>query len=201
MHHALFIFAKIAEVTVFNSYLHDHIMMLKGRGEAARFALFFLFVFILAQLTWFLSSKKIEPYIAEVLHVKPICHIISIFTPSVPVSQNGINIVSSNFSLSVDSACNGLDAVLLVVSAIIAFRSNILKKIVGIILGSLFLYAFNILRILVLFYSNAFAPDFFDFLHVYAGQTLGVIVGVAFFFSWASWSTSENMVSRVDDEN
>ncbi|WP_027358196.1 archaeosortase/exosortase family protein [Desulforegula conservatrix] len=176
-------------------------MKSKQKLESVRFVILFFAAFAVLQLTIFISAKKIEPYIAEALHVKPICHIISILTSSVPVSQNGINIVSSNFSLSVDSACNGLDAILLVVSAIIAFRSNILKKIAGIILGSLFLYAFNILRILFLFYSNAFAPDFFDFLHVYAGQTLAVIVGVAFFFLWASWSTSENMVSRVDDEN
>lgn len=88
---------------------------------------------MLLQLVWFYAAKRIEPYIAEALHVKPICHVISILTPSVPVSQNGMNIVSSNFSLSVDSACNGLDAILLVVSAVIAFRSNILKKIAGII--------------------------------------------------------------------
>lgn len=165
-------------------------IIIKNR-EAVRFVLLFLGFFLLLQLVWFYTAKTIEPYIAEALHVKPLCHIISILTPSVPVSQNGINIVSSNFSLSVDSACNGLDAILLVVSAVIAFRSNILKKIAGIISGCLFLYLFNILRILVLFYSKAFAPDFFDFLHVYAGQTLAVIAGVAFFLLWASWASPQ----------
>jgi len=158
----------------------------------ARFIILFLAIFAAFQLLWFLSAKTIEPYISEILHVRLICHIISLLTPSVSVAPEGINIISSNFSLSVDSACNGLDVILLVVSAIIAFRSDFTQKIVGAISGCLLFYLFNIVRITILFYSKAFAPDLFDFLHIYAGQTLAIIAGTAYFFMWASWVSPEN---------
>lgn len=166
-------------------------MIIKKNREAIRFIVLFLGVFILLQIIWFYTSKTIEPYISETLHVKPISSLIVLATPSVTASPIGKSIVSDGFSLSVDSACNGIDSIILVVSAVLAFRANILKKIAGVISGCLLLYLFNILRITILFYSNVFAPDFFDFLHVYAGQTLVVIAGVAFFFLWASWATSE----------
>lgn len=170
------------------------------KHEALRFVFYFLVLFVFFQGILFVFSKKVEPYISKVLHVKPICYMIRTITPSIPVFSSGASITSGTFSLSVDPPCNGLDAMVILASAILAFRAGWLKKISGIIVGCLFLYLFNITRIMVLFYSKAFSSDFFDFLHVYAGQTLAVIAGLAFFFLWASWSTSENVASWVNNE-
>lgn len=165
-------------------------MVVEKKYETVRFILFFLILFAVFQISWFLSSKRIDPFISEIFHVKSICYIISTLTPDVPISSSGVNILSSHFSLSIDSACNGLDAILLVVSAIMAFKADLKKKIIGALSGCLFLYLFNMSRIVVLFYSKTFAPGLFDFLHVYAGQTLAIIAGVGFFFFWVSWAAS-----------
>jgi exosortase family protein XrtM len=165
-------------------------MVVQKKHEAVRFILFFLSLFASFQLVWFLSSKKIEPFISEILHVKVIYHIISILTPGIPISVSGVNIMFSHFSLSIDSACNGLGPILMVVSAVIALPSDIKRKIIGSLSGCLFLYLFNVSRIVVLFYSRVFAPGLFDYLHVYAGQTLAILAGVGFFFFWASRAAS-----------
>ena len=162
-------------------------MLMKKRNPVGNFLFFFLSLFFLCQIIWFLTAQQIEPYVAARLHVAPICHIISTLTPSVPVFAKGINIVSNGFSLAIDSACIGLEAILLLICAVFAFRSPVSKKILGIVSGSIFLYFFNILRIIILFYVMVVAPSFFDFVHVYAGQVLAVVFGTAFFFLWASW--------------
>lgn len=172
----------------------------KKNCEAVMFLACFLSLFVILQVIYYFSSETLDPFISQSLHVRPICALIKLITPSVSIFSNGISIVYGTFNLSVDSACNGIESIILIASAIFAFRTDFIKKIAGVISGCLFLYMFNIIRIMVLFYAKAFAPDLFDFLHIYAGQTLAIIAGTAFFFLWASWAASESISSRVNNE-
>jgi len=61
---------------------------------------------------------------------------------------------------------------------------GIKQKIGGIVTGSVILYAANLVRIIVLYYTLKYKPAMFDVAHVYIGQTFIIFIGILFFMAW-----------------
>jgi exosortase/archaeosortase family protein len=74
---------------------------------------------------------------------------------------------------------------LMLVAAIVAFPMTIRLKVVGSIAGALLIYVVNVSRIVALWYCLRFWPSNFDSMHIIVGQTILVLVGVAYFAALA----------------
>lgn len=63
--------------------------------------------------------------------------------------------------ISVESGCNGVEATLILVAAMLAFPGPWLAKILGILIGSILVQAFNLGRIISLYYLAQWNEHYF----------------------------------------
>jgi exosortase/archaeosortase family protein len=83
--------------------------------------------------------------------------------------------------MEVKFGCNGLEAILLLVAAILAYPSSFKAKILGIILGSTFLQFFNIIRIAILAWVLEKHPTVFPIMHEYITQSIMIAIAFVIF--------------------
>ncbi len=100
------------------------------------------------------------------------------------VSRRDTTVTLDGFAVRVITECTGLFEAVILISAILAYQARWSERLIGIVLGTLVLYAINVLRIAFLLIVGNWAPDFFDFAHVYFWQTLLVVFITAIWLVW-----------------
>ena len=153
------------------------------RHPVTRFCLVFLALLIAFSL--FLFQKSAERYFTI-----PITSLIAsqaawvLKVLGMKVYTRGIIISGEGFSVEILGNCNAIFEIGLYLSAVIAFPAKLKEKVLGGILGIIFIYCLNLLRIVFLFLVGVYAPQHFEESHVYVSQTIFIIV-VSFF--WLLW--------------
>lgn len=80
--------------------------------------------------------------------------------------------------------CTGITALIIYLAAVLAHPASATQRIAGALLGAGALFAYSVLRLVVLGVVARLAPDHIQFFHVY----LLVLMNVGFMlFLWASW--------------
>lgn len=79
---------------------------------------------------------------------------------------------STGFGVSIEAGCNGIEAVVILVAAVIAFPSSWKLKCIGIAAGFVAIQAVNLLRIISLYYLGQWNFQIFEFAHLYLWQAL-----------------------------
>jgi exosortase H (IPTLxxWG-CTERM-specific) len=99
------------------------------------------------------------------------------------VSSQGIILqqIDTGFSVSIQSGCNGVEAILVLIAAMLAFPSPWKLKLYGIIGGFFAVEILNIIRIISLFYLGQWNMDLFEWAHLYIWQAL-IMLDVLFIF-------------------
>ncbi len=87
----------------------------------------------------------------------------------------------SGFSISIESGCNGVEATIVLVAAVVAFRASWLQKLLAIVLGFIAIQAANLARIISLFYLGQWNIDVFNWIHLYLWPVL-IMLDVLFVF-------------------
>ncbi len=100
---------------------------------------------------------------------------------NIPVKADGAMLHLSSNIMEVKFGCNGLEAILLLVSAILAYPSSIKAKFLGIIIGSSFLQVFNIIRIAILAWVLEKHPTVFPIMHEYITQSIMIAIAFVIF--------------------
>ncbi|MBN2896019.1 MAG: archaeosortase/exosortase family protein [Campylobacterales bacterium] len=80
--------------------------------------------------------------------------------------------------MEVKFGCNGLEAILLYAAAVLAYPASWKARLSGIVIGSLFLQFFNLLRIALLAWVLEFHPSVFPIMHEYITQS--IMIAIAF---------------------
>jgi exosortase/archaeosortase family protein len=129
--------------------------------SAERFIIHPFTGFIAAQAAWLLKSLGMQ------------------------VTASGITITGEGFSVEILGNCNAIFEMGLYLSAVIAFPAMLKEKAVGGILGVIFIYLLNLLRVVLLFLVGVYVPQYFEESHVYVSQTLFIAVVALFWLLWA----------------
>lgn len=79
---------------------------------------------------------------------------------------------STGFGVSIEAGCNGIEAVIILTAAIVAFPAPWKLKCAGIAAGFVAIQAVNILRIVSLYYLGQWNFQVFEFAHLYLWQAL-----------------------------
>ena len=156
-----------------------------GRGLAflARFAgLLLLFSGVLTLKP--VDAAVVEPFTAGIARV---CGAI-LKAAGEPVAVQGTEIRSEAFAVQIENGCNGLETILLYTSAVLAFPAPWRKRLSGLLLGVAAIQAFNLVRVVTLFWIGAHRPALFQTSHTVVWQSLVVLVGVLLFLVWAARS-------------
>ena len=102
-----------------------------------------------------------------------------------PVAVNANVILSDRLNLEVVEGCDAIYPALLLTAAIVALPIRFLRKIPGILGGSLLLYAVNIIRVLSMYLVGVYFPSMFTAIHLYAWQGLFILLTLGGYLIWA----------------
>jgi exosortase H (IPTLxxWG-CTERM-specific) len=95
---------------------------------------------------------------------------------------------SGSFGVNVQNGCNGVEAIVLIVAAMIAFPSSLRAKLAGIALGFGAIQLFNILRVVTLFWIGKYHPALFEAFHLAVWQIVMMLFSFALFVAWSRYA-------------
>ena len=73
----------------------------------------------------------------------------------------------SGFAVSIESGCNGVEATIVLIAAVLAFPAPWLSRLAVMVLGFFTVQLMNIARIISLYYLGQWSLDVFTFIHLY----------------------------------
>ena len=103
----------------------------------------------------------------------------------IDVVSAGTNLRVPEMTLNVLDGCNGVFALLIFASAVLAFPSKPSHKAVGVSLGAFLLLGANLVRLVNLVYVARYYPDSLEFFHVFIWQTLIIVIAFLMFLGWS----------------
>lgn len=101
-----------------------------------------------------------------------------------PVVAAGTVIRSPLFAVDVKNGCNGIEATLLLVAAMLAFPAPAKSRALGLAAGLAAIQVVNLFRIVSLFWLGAHRRDVFDLFHAAIWQTILILLAVGIFLAW-----------------
>ncbi len=102
------------------------------------------------------------------------------------VQSHGIILQSTTngTAVSIQPGCNGIEAMICLTAAIVAFPASWKSKAYGLFFGYLAIQALNIVRIISLFYLLQWDKQWFEWAHLYLWQALIILDALIVFIIW-----------------
>jgi exosortase H (IPTLxxWG-CTERM-specific) len=156
-----------------------------------RFAALFILILVVLftlQLMPVGQSLVVTPFTAVIADIS--ATLLSAVDPGVEASGKIIQDRQSGFGVSIEAGCNGIEATIVLVAAILAFPSSLFSKLVGIAVGFLAIQLANLLRIVSLFYLGQWNQTVFEWAHLYVWQSLIILDVLIVFLVWMRFSSA-----------
>ncbi len=93
---------------------------------------------------------------------------------------------SGNFAIEMKNGCNGVNVMILLWCAILAFPSSWIWKAGGLVVGSAAIQSVNFVRFISLFYLGQYNMTWFEFAHSYLWESLIMVDALVVFWVWAT---------------
>ncbi|MBK5963778.1 exosortase H [Thiocystis minor] len=103
---------------------------------------------------------------------------------------------ASGFAVSVEAGCNGVEAAIILVAAMVAFPAPWRHKLTGILVGVATVQALNVLRIISLFYLGQWNKAVFEWAHLYVWQALIMLDVLLVFLFWLRWLSRQEQAAK-----
>jgi exosortase H (IPTLxxWG-CTERM-specific) len=147
--------------------------------------LLFLGVLFVAELLQPVDRHVIVPFTSAI--AKVCVAIVGLFDPHAIAYGKILQSTRDGFAISIERGCNGVEAVIILVSAMLAFPAPWKNKLAGIAIGFIAIQAMNLVRIISLFYLGQWNRTVFDWFHLYLWQALIVLDALVVFLVWLRW--------------
>lgn len=102
-----------------------------------------------------------------------------------PAQAVGTLLTSPAFTVDVKNGCNGVEAMLLLVAAILAFPATVRQRLLGLLAGVAVIQVANLLRVVSLFWLGVHHRDVFELFHAAIWQTALILMSVVLFILWS----------------
>jgi exosortase H (IPTLxxWG-CTERM-specific) len=116
------------------------------------------------------QAMIVQPFTAFLADVS--AALIMPFDDAVTASGRIIRHTQNQFAVSIEAGCNGVEAAIVLIAAVVAFPARVTQKLAAIVIGFLAIQAMNILRIISLFYLGQWRMDVFSWTHLYLWPVL-----------------------------
>ncbi len=110
--------------------------------------------------------------------------LIQIFDDRVVSEGIVIRNLDNGFAVAIQAGCNGVEALIVLVAAIIAFPSPWKHKMIGIVAGFFAVEILNLVRIISLFYLGQWNFEIFEWAHLYIWEALIMLDVLILFLIW-----------------
>lgn len=136
---------------------------------------FILFIVIQAalfafELTPWAQAHLVEPWTATLAAIST--WLVTVFDPNVMAIGKIMRSTTNGFAVSIEAGCNGVEATIVLVAAILAFPAPWKSKLVGLAAGIVAVQGLNVVRVISLFYLGQWDRQWFEWAHLYVWQAL-----------------------------
>jgi exosortase H (IPTLxxWG-CTERM-specific) len=108
--------------------------------------------------------------------------ILDLFTDKVSWRDEVITL--DGFAVHIIDECVGWLEIVIFIAAVLAFKTSWRNRALGVVLGIVGIYFFNIVRIMVLVLVGRYAHEIFDFTHVYFWQATLIVLITGLWILW-----------------
>jgi exosortase H (IPTLxxWG-CTERM-specific) len=148
---------------------------------------FLLFVLLLAvlfglELTPWAQDWFVLPWTSVLASIST--WIVTLFDGNVVAAGKIMRSTTNGFAVSIEAGCNGVEATLVLLAAMLAFPAPWKHKVIGLIIGILAVQLLNILRVVSLFYLGQWNYDAFEYAHLYVWQALIMLDVLVVWLIW-----------------
>jgi len=150
-----------------------------------RFALVFagiVLALFAVQLTAPAQAWVVGPWTDGVAHVAT--WVARAFDPAVTVVGATLYSQANGFAVTILAGCNGLEAMIVLLAAILAYPAPWKHRLAGLAGGVLAVQLLNIVRIVSLFYIGQWSLAVFEWAHLYAWQALIMLDALIVWLLW-----------------
>jgi len=149
----------------------------------------FLVVFVLIQAVLF--GAELTPW-AQTYLVVPWTNalaslstwLVTLFDPGVVATGKVIRSTANGFAVSIEAGCNGVEATIVLLAAMLAFPAPWKHRLIGLAVGIVAVQALNVVRVISLFYLGQWNLAVFEFAHLYVWQALIMLDVLVVWLVW-----------------
>ena len=138
-----------------------------------RFLLVFSGLLALAfglELTPWVQAWLVVPWTDGVARVSGA--LMRMFDASITTTGNVIATTRGAFAVAIEAGCNGVEAMLVLAAAMLAFPASWHHRLAGIVVGAAAVQLLNVVRVVSLFYLGQWNQQVFEWAHLYVWQAL-----------------------------
>ena len=106
------------------------------------------------------------------------------FDPGVVADGSTITQPSNGFAVTILAGCNGIEAMIILAAALLAYPAPLKHKVLGLAAGIAAIQVLNLVRIVSLFYIGQWNRDVFEWAHLYAWQVLIMLDALIVWLLW-----------------
>lgn len=129
-----------------------------------------------------INDHAIEPFTAAIARVSG--WTLNLIGQDVTLRETAIH--SSRFAVNIRNGCNGVETMIIFLAAVLAFPASWGSRLIGLAVGVVAIQAVNLVRVVALFLTGVYFPDFFDASHTTLWQTVVILFGVLLWVYWAN---------------
>jgi exosortase H (IPTLxxWG-CTERM-specific) len=137
--------------------------------------------FTLISLNW-VNDRVIEPFTGEIAKASGVV----LGAIGQPVQREGTVLRNARFAVNIRNGCNGVEAMLIFLAAVLAFPASWKSRLAGLGIGILAIQLVNLIRVVALFLTGVYFPRIFDTSHTVVWQTIVILFGVMLWIFWAN---------------
>jgi len=137
----------------------------------------FLILFVVAlavlfglELTPIADRYLVEPWTSGLAHAS--AGMVQMFDGQARADGIILRSLSNGFAVAIERGCNGVEATLVLLAAMLAFPAPWKNKLIGLGIGILAVQGLNVVRIISLFYLGQWNAQVFEWAHLYLWQAL-----------------------------
>ena len=99
-------------------------------------------------------------------------------------SLDGVFVSYAGFPVQIVPECVGIYEMLIFSACVLAYPASWRARLIGLPLGAIVIFVFNLARIMGLLVVGRPQPQFFDFFHLYFWQSTLVLVVATVWWAW-----------------
>jgi exosortase H (IPTLxxWG-CTERM-specific) len=110
--------------------------------------------------------------------------LITLFDPDVATFAKVLQSTTNGFSISIEAGCNGVEAAIVLIAAMLAFPAPWKHRVIGILAGLAAVQALNVVRVITLYYVGQWSTAAFEWAHLYLWQALIMLDVLVVWLIW-----------------
>ncbi|MBU0677765.1 MAG: archaeosortase/exosortase family protein [Verrucomicrobia bacterium] len=149
-----------------------------------RFIVLFAVIFLLLQRAYINMGERTQNLATHRLNAVPAAAVLNVLIPGKGVVASDAKVIGRGCEVTIRKGCEGFEVFFILAAGMIAYPMRWSRKIMGLLVGAVFVYVLNIIRIISLFCVVWLWPGFFDAAHIMVWQTILILLSLLFFSWW-----------------